>query len=767
MMFCTFIFCLKSAVFNADLSDFGHENTSTKEMQWAKGSVESNFYNNLFIVLTSKDQDTLHRSSKPLIDRICSNNSITCDLPAAGKSSEQQIYDFFFPRRYLLASDELLEQENLHRSSASVIENRLKDYYSPVSKYASFSKQDPLGLFIDFMLKKSANVDFGTMHGYLYRELSDSHQTFVQASFNEDIKKTDLDQLLDYAESQREGIKVSLSSPKLHAHKGLKSGERESMYFGTASGLLIIFILFSYFRDYRKVSSVFLCIGGGLSAGIAAASMIFGSLHIISLLMSVTVAGLLSDYFFHFYVALQSENSFKKALWTIKRPLLLSAITTITGLMVFAFTPVPILQQFSVVSSVSLLTVIAWIFTKSQSMNLPKNYKPSPTFLTAIHSLHNLYSSLKIGIMPLYIIGILAFWFLARNQEIYFDDSVENYQKLDSKLKQSDDTIKRFLDISERQHTYIIGAESFQSLLEKNEEIIRKAQEIAPLNNIKSLTNWVLSKKQQEKSITNYLAIKSTENELRNRIGLPRANPSRSTENSLKEQTYTIEDINHIPALKQVRNLYIGNFDGWHFSLLHSEQKLPANITDLYQHLQPLSKKNELTHFFTELRTGVLIFLKISVVVIFVGLCFFIGFKESISVIIPNISALLLAGFFCYTTLGSLNLFSLLGLILVFFMGLDYGFFTSRSIISKGLPTNNAKKTDQKTMVSSFPKQLNSNSLTAIVLSSLTTFVSFGMLSFSETYAIRSFGVSVSIGIFLVFIFSLIQWDFSKKWMDI
>ncbi len=80
--------------------------------------------------------------------------------------------------------------------------------------------------------------------------------------------------------------------------------------------------------------------------------------------------------------------------------------------------------------------------------------------------------------------------------------------------------------------------------------------------------------------------------------------------------------------------------------------------------------------------------------------------------------------------LGStLNLFNLLGLILILGIGIDYTLFFS----------------EQKKSLST---------LLAITLSGLTTLLSFGLLSLSQTHAIHSFGITVLTGIFVAWLLS-------------
>ena len=114
------------------------------------------------------------------------------------------------------------------------------------------------------------------------------------------------------------------------------------------------------------------------------------------------------------------------------------------------------------------------------------------------------------------------------------------------------------------------------------------------------------------------------------------------------------------------------------------------------------------------------------------------GVKQSLLMLLPSLIAGV-AGLAVTGILGStLNLFNLLGLILILGIGIDYTLFFA----------------EQKKSLST---------LLAITLSGLTTLLSFGLLSLSQTHAIHSFGVTVLTGIFVAWLLSPLAINSSKN----
>jgi predicted exporter len=75
-----------------------------------------------------------------------------------------------------------------------------------------------------------------------------------------------------------------------------------------------------------------------------------------------------------------------------------------------------------------------------------------------------------------------------------------------------------------------------------------------------------------------------------------------------------------------------------------------------------------------------------------------------------------------------LNLFGVLGLVLVLGIGIDYTLFMAEC------------------------REKPVSTLLAVSLSAATTLLSFGLLSLSQTTAIQTFGLVVLVGIFIAFI---------------
>jgi predicted exporter len=143
-----------------------------------------------------------------------------------------------------------------------------------------------------------------------------------------------------------------------------------------------------------------------------------------------------------------------------------------------------------------------------------------------------------------------------------------------------------------------------------------------------------------------------------------------------------------------------------------------------------VDQRSSLSQVFAAYRARISLLLCFAYVVVLLLLSIRYGLGGAILVLIPPVSAGLLA-LTIISLLGfTINLFNILAVILVLGIGVDFSLFSAETNFRS-----------PRTMF-------------AISLAAATTLLSFGLLSLSTTYAVRSFGMTVLIGIALAYGFA-------------
>lgn len=211
---------------------------------------------------------------------------------------------------------------------------------------------------------------------------------------------------------------------------------------------------------------------------------------------------------------------------------------------------------------------------------------------------------------------------------------------------------------------------------------------------------------------------------------------------------------------ESVKSAWIGEIDGKYYSVV-----LPVSVTDYDayksiaddENIFMISKVREINEDLDRLSCTILAFFVIVYVVIFVVLKFFYNWKESLKIIsVPILIVMSISAVFALLKIR-LEFFSITGMILVFGLGLDYIIYmvederrnknrknannpadANREIVADCGNTNR----DAKNRLESF----------AVLLSFVTTAVSFGALALSKFVPVQMIGLSIFVGLTAAFV---------------
>lgn len=195
----------------------------------------------------------------------------------------------------------------------------------------------------------------------------------------------------------------------------------------------------------------------------------------------------------------------------------------------------------------------------------------------------------------------------------------------------------------------------------------------------------------------------------------------------------TVDQYLQNPVSAPVRFLHLGKIKGKSATVVVLNQLQDSAVVKSFAKSQSdivyLNKAEEISSLFGEYRIKIMELLAAASTVIFLVLIKRYGLQHSWRVLLPSLIACA-CGLATAVAMGTtLNLFNLLGLVLILGIGIDYTLFFAE-------------------------KARCVSTLLAITLSAITTVLSFGLLSLSQTHAIHSFGITVLSGIFVAWLLS-------------
>ncbi len=535
------------------------------------------------------------------------------------------------------------------------------------------------------------------------------------------------------------GIEVLKTGAVFYAAEGSKQANAEVSLIGFASILGIVLLLLFIFKSFRPLIFAIAVISSGLMAGLASCLMIYGNVHILALVFGSSLVGVTVDYSLHYYCASYSKLPSHRlsVLNSLMPALFLSVLSTVIGYSLLMISPFPGIQQMAVLASVGLLSsflsVCLWgpYLVKGSEEKTPLIAVRLQNLLTKFANygnIRNVKLYLSIGSIVLFVIG---------TYKLTFDDDVRRFQSLDAPLKKEEERIRSMINLESGSKFILIQKQNLEDVLQLEEKIqfeLDALQRNNEISNYRTLTMLTPSKMMQENN-RQLVEVKLYKKEGTHLSQILRIkNDFNTTHVGLDAPFFSInqDNINLLP-------------EGWKDLIRFSEDGkvigrifLHGAITS--ESLENLAMKYRGVHFidppreysklfatYRQIMIGVLLAL---ISGISISLLIWKGLKQSLIILSPVVLSVLATIGIIGLCSASYNLFHAMGMLLVLCIGIDYAFFLYWRKTSE----------DSKDLL-----------LLANGLASITTILSFGLLSFSKTTAIHSFGLVVFSGIVLNF----------------
>ncbi|WKY58733.1 MMPL family transporter [Vibrio sp. SNU_ST1] len=656
-------------------------------------------------------------------------------------STQSQWSDFYFRHRAQLLTEQ--QKDTLTHTPESRAQYVIQSLYNPFSGVtAAELSLDPFLLFRDYISAVSVqSSNFALKEGYLTAQSNEQSYTLVTATLaGSPYSLAIQEQLpaLDTLEREIEkqfGVKVQHTGVVFYANYGTESAKSEISTIGLGSLAGVILLVWLTFRSALPLALSLLSISTGLLVALASTVAIFGKIHLFSLVFGTSLIGVSIDYSFHYLtdrLAAGSQWQSDKGLKHILVAITLGLITSLIGYLGLLVAPFPGLQQLALFSSIGLIaayaSVVCWYpvlaFKPSQQRELP--------LANLWHAWLNLWNKPKFKVgLPLGVIIVS----LASISQVRYDDDIRQLQAMPDQLKQQEQAITKISGLGSGQNMLLVTAKSNQKLLTKLAEITTSLDSLVDSQGIsgyRSINQHLLSKQEQH---DNYQLVKQLYSQqshiLQSTLGWP------TFPELPKFEAITVSGFLKSPVSEPVRPLWLKPIDGQAASVILIKDVTNSELFSQWlessfaqqQDVKYLNKADEISTLFAEYRVKITELLLIALAAIGMVLGWRYGVKQSLLMLLPSLIAGV-AGLAVTGILGStLNLFNLLGLILILGIGIDYTLFFA----------------EQKKSLST---------LLAITLSGLTTLLSFGLLSLSQTHAIHSFGVTVLTGIFVAWLLS-------------
>ena len=507
---------------------------------------------------------------------------------------------------------------------------------------------------------------------------------------------------------------------------------------GVATVLGVILLIVSVFRSVRPLLLSLLSIAIGALAGTVVTLLLFGELHLMTLVMSMSIIGISADYTIYYLTERMvhgAEHSPWQSLAKVRNALLLALLTTVVAYLFMMLAPFPGIRQMAVFAaaglSASCLTVMFWHPWLCRGMPV----RPVPLrgimqrWLNAWRDGKALSVGLPVALALLSAIGIAS---------LRVDDDIARLQALPQDILAQEKTITALTGQNVDQKWFVVYGASAQETLERLEAFtpaLAQAHKAGELTRWRTLPLNSLARQNSDLHLLRNAA--PTVMKMLQSTGLNAVPPN------LNAMPVSVEAWLASPASEGWRLLWLTLPDGKSGVLVPVDGvRNSAALGELaarHPGVVWVDRKASFDSLFALYRSLLTGLLGVALAVIACGAMLRLGWRKGLVALVPSVLSLA-GGLAALAMTGHpVNLFSLLALVLVLGIGINYTLFFSNP---RGTPLT---------------------SMLAITLAMMTTLLTLGMLVFSTTQAISSFGIVLVSGIFTAFLLAPLAMPSNKE----
>ena len=736
------------------------------------------------LFLASHPQSQIARDATRQLGQLMDASSLFAAVQWDYSKLQKTFFEFYFPFRYQFISPTIRSYLANDQGYLYLIEHLTKELYRPFSSLATrFLQDDPLLIFPELIndfgrnfmqlnhterineitpgKNDSPNEDslvggsertLKIEEGMIGTKYNGRHYYFITAQLAANPFEADTQVQLEESWHQWSN-QLLQSNPELEltytavarfAASMRNEMQTDMFLISVGSTVGIILLIMIVFHSMKHLIVAFIPLMMGLWSALGLSLLVFKDLHVFTLVFGSSLIGVCIDYSLH-YFAYHRVSQRWDSIGTMRNifPAVgFGALTTILSYIAIGFTPLIGLKQTAFFSAfgiiVSFFSVVFWYpfffrATHHLSSLTPAVYQWLKYFLIFWNSHYKLIFVLLTIAVLLSLKGLSA---------LQISDSPLVLKSFSPQVSEQDRIIRDIMGIPEaQQYLFVTGKtpeevlqrlEKFQDYLYAENPQLRA--DLGPL-----ITSFLPSEKRQRDNVSFMKTLRMHEEEISSRleaIGLPESSIQKFFRDVAGEpQTFLTPELwlSHNVSVG-LRSFWVGNIpEGTAIVVrLHNvtdAQRIKAVIAP-FEGIRYVDNISDFALILETYRKDIMVLVIGAYVVILALLIWRYHLQGFIVMLPPFLSACITVGIL--GLLGhTFHLLHCLSLLLVLGMGVDYAIFLAESD-----PTS-----DPTTFL-------------ALTLATMTTILSFGLLSFSSQAALKAIGFTTFVGIFWVWLLS-------------
>lgn len=705
-----------------------------------------------YVLVGNPDFATARADALAFYDRIRHHGGLESATVAVDAQLLQAFQDYLFDNRYRLLPQETIER--LQRGDTqSFAMDAIQAISSPLSVGAlSHIEMDPWLLAnhsLQSFLGSSliGNMALGLKDGVLAARNNGvwyvlingrTTQTGITAKSEDHIVPA-MRKIAVAIQSQHPDTEFVWSGVAFHSYDSATNAQHEiELITSIAMAATIILLLLTFFSILPLISTL-LTMGIGVAFGMAAAFITFGEVHIFTIVFGTSIIGISLDYSLYYFSERLSPLGINDGASIIRRSLpgiTLALVTTLLSYIAFFILRFPLLQQMAVFSAMGLISTYLTVTLLYPRLPSPKRLRPSYALSFARGLLWAQERLREINRLVRWsALAVLVILTIAGLAQLKPNNDLRSLYKMSPSLAASEKKAASILQHGSSGQYFIIQGNSAEQVLQREEALT--AQLDAGIVQ-KRLGSWIgsslLLPSQARQKATYQLVGKTLMPELNEQMKLLDFDQAATlaVRENYRQQAGQYQDVAayfKLPIASLTRTLWIGQLGNqWFAAVLVLKVKDTPWLRGLESSpgIHFMDKVADISGIFRDLSNSAFLILVVAYGLIFLGMVWLYGWRAAFRLFtVPLIASFATLGILGWLGIP-LNLFVVMGLIMVPGIGSDYAIFFLESGKEKVV-----------TMLAVFECMFG-------------TCMSFGSLGFSALAG--TFGLTVALGVGISFI---------------
>ncbi|MFQ5935234.1 MAG: MMPL family transporter [Acidiferrobacterales bacterium] len=430
----------------------------------------------ILIALEGAPSLTLARTSAALAQRLRASGLFTYvnngDVPWS-----QRERNLLLDNRYLLSPGLASERFTVMALRKS-LEERLHELASPLGVMEKqLLPRDPTGEFRRIVQAWAGEHRPAIEHGVWFSAGGKEALLVAQtraAAFDLTAQTVAVLRIREAFASSSTGTSVELvlSGPAVFAVEARNRIRAEMWQLSIVAISLVTVFLLTIYRSARALLLIGMPLLTGVLIGVAVVSLIFGSIHAITLAFAATVIGVAVDYPIHLFSHRQAKEAASNAMARIWPTLRLSVLTTALGFTAMLFSGFSGLSQLGLLAVAGLVTAAAvtrWVLPTLVSSEV-KPQRHAVSITAAVDQLRRLrwLSAAVIAAGLIYLIAL---------GESPWETDIANLSPISGERKAVDQELRAKLGAADAQKSFVVFGDSTEDTLQRSERVTGALQD--------------------------------------------------------------------------------------------------------------------------------------------------------------------------------------------------------------------------------------------------------------------------------------------------